>query len=55
MDMYTLLYLKCITDNIAHGLCSVLCGSLGERGARGRTDTRMCVCICMAESFPLFT
>ena len=28
-------------------LCSVLCGSLDDRGVWGRMDT----CICMAESF----
>ena len=52
MDMYRLLYLKsityCIKPTIQHReLCSMLCGSLDERGVWRRMDTR----ICMAESF----
>ena len=48
-DMHTLRYLK--THNkgpvVEHReLCSMLCGSLGGRGAWGRMDTR----VCMAES-----
>ena len=40
-DMYTLLYLKWITnkDLIQHrGLCSMLCGSLDGRGIWGKMD-----------------
>ena len=49
IDMYALLYLKWITNRptVEHReLCSMLCGSLDERGLWGRMDT----CICMAES-----
>ena len=44
MDMYTLLYLKWITNkdlqSVWHRkLCSIFCGSLDGRGVRGRMDT----------------
>ena len=37
-NIYTLLYLKCITGKsycIAQGLCSMLCGSLDGKGVGG--------------------
>ena len=47
MDMYTLLYLKCIAkpgSTVQHReLCSRICGSLDGRGAGVRVDTRMLV------------
>ena len=50
MDMYTLLYLKWITNKgptVQHmELCLMFCGSLDGRGVWGRMDT----CMCMAES-----
>ena len=57
MDMYTLLYLKWITNrdipipipvtNVKHiEFCSVLCGSLDGWGVWGRMDP----CVFMAES-----
>ena len=50
MDMYTLLYLKRITNKVLlykhRELCSMLCGSLDGRGVRGRMDA----CVCLAES-----
>ena len=50
IGMYTLLYLKWITNQgpiVEHReLCSKLCGSLDGRGVWGRMD----ICICMAES-----
>ena len=47
MDMYTLLYLKWITNkDLLLEFCSMLCGSLDGRGVWGRMDT----CICMAET-----
>ena len=47
MDIYTLLYLKWITNNDLHNeVCSMLCGSLDWRGVWGKIDT----CMCMAES-----
>ena len=50
MDMYTLLYLKRLTNQgllYKHReLCSMLCGSLDGRGVRGRMDA----CACLAES-----
>ena len=47
MDMYTLLYLKWITNkDLLLEFCSMLCGSLDGRGVWGRMDR----CICMAES-----
>ena len=45
MDIYTLLYLKWITNKHVE-LCSMLCGSLDGKGVWGRMDTY----ICMAES-----
>ena len=48
MDMYTLLYLKCITNKdllYSAWNCSMFCGSLDGRGASGRMDT----CISVAE------
>ena len=51
MDMYTLLYLKWITNKdreLQHReLCSMLCVSLGGSGAWERTDT----CICWLTLF----
>ena len=41
--MYTLLYLKWISSKDLLELCSMLCGSLDEKGVWGRIDT----CICM--------
>ena len=53
MDMYTLLYLKWITDKVLlysrfqhRKLCSMLCGSWVGRRVWGRMNT----CVCMAES-----
>ena len=47
MDIYTLLYLKWITNTVQHReLCSMLCSSLDRRVVRKRMDTR----VCMAES-----
>ena len=43
MDMYTLLYLKCITNKVL--LLNVM-WQPGREGSLGGTDT----CICMAES-----
>ena len=49
MDMYTLLYLKWITNkDLLYSIRnSMFCGRLYERGVWGRMD----MCICMAESF----
>jgi len=47
MDIYTLLYLKWITNNDLHNeVCSMLCGSLDGRGVWGKIGT----CMCMVES-----
>ena len=49
MGMYTLLYLKWITDKdllYSTGNCSMLCVSLEGRKVWGRMDT----CICLADS-----
>ena len=47
MDMYTLLYLKWITNkDLLLEFCSMLCGSLDGRGVWGRMYT----CIYMAET-----
>ena len=50
MDRYTLLYLKCITNNdLLYGIessDSMLRGKLDGRGVWGRMDT----CVCVAES-----
>ena len=50
IDMYTLLYLKWITNKdllfSSRELCSMSCGNLDRKGTWGRMDT----CICMAES-----
>ena len=47
MDRYTLLYLKCITNNdLLYGIessDSMLWGNLDGRGVWGRMDTRVCV------------
>ena len=46
MDIYTLLYLKWITNTVQHReLCSMLYSSLDRRVVRKRMDTR----VCMAE------
>ena len=48
-DVYTLLYSKWIANKDlldSMGNCSMLCGSLGRKGVRGRMDA----CTCMAES-----
>ena len=50
MDMYTLLYLKWMTNRdmlCSTGALLMLRGSLDGRGVWGRMDT----CVCMAESF----
>ena len=48
MDVYTLLYLKWITNKdllcSTWNPCSMLCGSLDGKGVWGRMDT----CICMS-------
>ena len=54
MDMYTLLYLKGITNQQGVTVsymefCSMSCGSLEARGVWVRMDT----CTCMAESLPV--
>ena len=49
MDLYTLLYLKWITNKFLlyrTELCSMLLDNLDGREVRGRMDT----CMCMAES-----
>jgi len=50
IDMYTLLYLKWITNKdllfSSRELCSMSCGNLDRKGTWGRMDT----CMCMAES-----
>ena len=50
IDMYTLLYLKWITNKdllfSSRELCSMSCGNLDRKGTWERMDT----CICMAES-----
>ena len=52
MDMYKQLHLKWIINkDIAHGHCSMLCGSLDGKEVWGRMDT----CIPMAESLHCFT
>ena len=52
MDMYKPLYLKQITNKdllYSTGNCSMLCGSLDERGVWGRMDT----CLHKGESLRL--
>ena len=50
IDMYTLLYLKWITNKdllfSSREICSMSCGNLDRKGTWERMDT----CICMAES-----
>ena len=51
MDMYTLLYLKWITNkDLLLEFCSMLCGSLDGKGVWGRMDMYGCICICIVES-----
>ena len=51
LDVYTLLYLKWITDNdllySTWNSAQLLCGRLDVRGVWGRMDTHVCMYVCV--------